>query len=161
MFFCEFCKISKNTFSYRTPLVVASFIRYVWQYPKQPSPTLGFPLWAAFLTWGLKILSNFSFWFRFSLWWMYLQEFAACCGNEDANDKIPVKRYRLTFFYYYSAIFQLCHISILPYFVHIRSLKELIKGDSDVVMIAETKMDASSTTAQFLLGNYISLSDWI
>ena len=97
---------------------------------------------------------------------MYLQGFAACCGNEDANDKIPVKRYRLIFsiiilLYFNYAIFQLCHISILPYFVRIRSLKELIKGDNDVVMIAENKMDASSTTAQFLLGNYISLSDWI
>ena len=27
LFSCEFCKISKNTFSYRTPLVVASDLR--------------------------------------------------------------------------------------------------------------------------------------
>ena len=26
VFFCEFCKISKQTFSYRTPLVVASVV---------------------------------------------------------------------------------------------------------------------------------------
>ena len=26
MFSCEFCEISKDTFSYRTPLVVASFM---------------------------------------------------------------------------------------------------------------------------------------
>ena len=33
-------------------------------------------------------------------------------------------------------------------------LQELIKGKSDIVMIAETKIDASFTTAQFLLDNY-------
>ena len=33
-------------------------------------------------------------------------------------------------------------------------LQELIKGNIDVVMIAETKIDVSFTTAQFLLDNY-------
>ena len=33
-------------------------------------------------------------------------------------------------------------------------LQELIKGNSDIVMIAETKTDASFTKAQFLLDNY-------
>ena len=35
LFFCEFCEISKNTFSYRTPLVAASDkfnIQAKWQY---------------------------------------------------------------------------------------------------------------------------------
>ena len=29
VFFCEFCKISKNTFSYRTPLVATSEDQFV------------------------------------------------------------------------------------------------------------------------------------
>ena len=33
-------------------------------------------------------------------------------------------------------------------------LQEVIRGNIDVVMIPETKIDASFTTAQFLLGNY-------
>ena len=33
-------------------------------------------------------------------------------------------------------------------------LQELIKGNIDVVIIAETKIDAPFTTAQFLLDNY-------
>ena len=40
-------------------------------------------------------------------------------------------------------------------------LQELIKGNIDVVIIAETKIDAPFTTAQFLLDNYITFSDWI
>ena len=40
-------------------------------------------------------------------------------------------------------------------------LQELIKGNIDAVMIAETKIDASFTTAQFFSIIIISLSDWI
>ena len=34
------------------------------------------------------------------------------------------------------------------------NLQEVIKGNIDVFMIAETKIDGSFATAQFLLGNY-------
>ena len=36
----------------------------------------------------------------------------------------------------------------------VNDLKELIKGNIDVVMITETKIDASFTTAQFFLNNH-------
>ena len=32
VFSCEFCEISKNTFSYRTPLVIASYVFYFFKY---------------------------------------------------------------------------------------------------------------------------------
>ena len=31
VFSCEFCEIAKNTFSYRTPLVAASVMRFVFE----------------------------------------------------------------------------------------------------------------------------------
>ena len=57
---------------------------------------------------------------------------------------------------------------IFAYLININSirnmfndLQELIKGNIDAVMIAETKIDASFTTAQFFSIIIISLSDWI
>ena len=59
VFFCEFCKISKNTFSYRTPLVAASDFQKAAEAYSQPCPASNTERFAKTAN-GLQSLTTFT-----------------------------------------------------------------------------------------------------